>query len=73
MTGYIITNNEGWFFRCEYNESTNETSFYRSDRPSIFKFLDECKEVQQGLAEQGHKVKILKLTLENLEEDENNA
>lgn len=73
MTGYIIINDEGCFFKCEYNKSTNETSVYRSDMPSVFKKLDECKEIQQGLAERGHKAKILKITLENVEEDENNA
>lgn len=68
MIGYVIIDENGSFFSAEYEEETKETAFYYSKCPSIFKNLDEVKEIKQKLAENGCKVKILKTTLECINE-----
>ena len=68
MIGYVIINEDGRFFSAEYEEETKETAFYYSKCPSIFKNLDEVKEIKQEFAKNGCKVKILKMTLECINE-----
>lgn len=68
MIGYVIIDENGRFLSAEYKEETEETAFYYSKCPSIFNNLDEVKEIKQMFAENGHKVKILKMTLECINE-----
>ena len=69
-SGYVILGN-GVYYNSKYNKETEIMSYipvYGLDEVKLFKRLDQAREAQKDLMDNGVPVKILKLTLEVVED-----
>lgn len=70
-SGYALMG-DGVYWNSKYNKETEIMSYipvYGLDEVKLFKRLDQAREAQKDLADNGVPVKILKFTLEKVENE----
>lgn len=69
LSGYVVADNDGYFVDAELTKNGEVLVFDFKTNPNVYSTIGLAKAVQKAARAVGYKVIILKLTLENVEED----